>query len=102
MSRQTLISKKKRGPPPTGQGTPIVTRMHPPQLEQLDAWIARQDDAPSRPEAIRRLLERGLAAAHSDAQVESRAGVLKRALSSEPAKTSTKAQPRRQAKKAKP
>ena len=52
MSRQTLIPKKKRGPPPTGQGTPIVTRLHPPQLDQLDAWIAKQDDAPSRPEAM--------------------------------------------------
>jgi hypothetical protein len=45
---------------PTGQGTPIVTRLHPPQLEQLDAWIAKQDDKPSRPEAIRRLLAKAL------------------------------------------
>jgi hypothetical protein len=63
MSRQTLISKKRRGPPPTGQGTPIVTRLHPPQLAQLDAWIAQQDDAPSRPEAIRRLMAIGIAEA---------------------------------------
>jgi hypothetical protein len=27
---------------------------------QLDAWIAKQDDAPSRPEAIRRLLAKAL------------------------------------------
>jgi hypothetical protein len=45
---------------PTGKGTPIVTRLHPPQLDQLDAWIAKQDDAPSRPEAIRRLLAKAL------------------------------------------
>jgi hypothetical protein len=29
----------------------------------LDAWIAAQDDQPSRPEALRRLAEIGLAAA---------------------------------------
>jgi hypothetical protein len=28
--------------------------------QQLDTWIARQDDAPSRPEAIRRLLAKAL------------------------------------------
>jgi hypothetical protein len=32
----------------------------PDQLDQLDAWIARQDDEPSRPEAIRRLLAQAL------------------------------------------
>ena len=29
-------------------------------LEQLDAWRRKQDDCPSRPEAIRRLVEIGL------------------------------------------
>jgi hypothetical protein len=61
MSRQTVIPRKgRRGPLPTGQGTPVVTRLHPPQLAQLDAWIAKQDDTPSRPEAIRRLLAKAL------------------------------------------
>jgi hypothetical protein len=32
----------------------------PDQLDQLDAWRAKQDDAPSRPEAIRRLLAKAL------------------------------------------
>jgi hypothetical protein len=32
-------------------------------LDRLDAWIAAQDDQPSRPEALRRLAEVGLAAA---------------------------------------
>ncbi len=31
-------------------------------LKLLDAWIKRQIDSPSRPEAIRRLIERALAA----------------------------------------
>jgi len=28
--------------------------------DQLDTWIDKQDDAPSRPEAIRRLLAKAL------------------------------------------
>jgi hypothetical protein len=33
----------------------------PAEVAGIDAWIAKQDDDPSRPEAIRRLIERGLA-----------------------------------------
>jgi hypothetical protein len=54
------IAKKKRGrPKSTGLGTGILVRMHD-QLRALDAWRNRQDDKPSRPEAIRRLVEIGL------------------------------------------
>jgi len=58
MTRQeTVIAKKRRGPKPTGKGTPVVTRLQPPELSALDAWIAKSDDPKmSRPEAIRRLL----------------------------------------------
>lgn len=54
--------QKRRGRPPTGK-TPIsAIRLHPELRAELDAWIARQPDPkPSRSEAIRRLLERGLA-----------------------------------------
>jgi hypothetical protein len=55
-----MISKKRRGPLPTGKGVPIVTRLQPEQLAQLDKWIAEQDDKPSRPEAVRRLMQFGL------------------------------------------
>jgi hypothetical protein len=34
--------------------------LHPEQLNQLKAWIAKQDDAPSRPEAMQRLLAKAL------------------------------------------
>jgi hypothetical protein len=34
--------------------------MQPPQLAEVDAWAAEQDDAPSRPEAVRRLVAKGL------------------------------------------
>jgi hypothetical protein len=36
--------------------------MHDQQIATIDAWIATQDDEPSRPEAIRRLVELGLKA----------------------------------------
>jgi hypothetical protein len=57
------IEKKGRGrPKSTGLGTGILVRMHD-QLDALDAWIAKQDDPkPTRPEAIRRLVEIGLKA----------------------------------------
>jgi len=58
MPRQSVISKKKRGPPATGQGTPIVVRIHAAGLAAIDAWIEKQPEPkPSRPEAIRRLVE---------------------------------------------
>jgi hypothetical protein len=61
MNNQTVIPKKKRGPPATGVGEPVVVRMHPPMLAGLDEWIAKQKQPfPSRPEAIRRLVDLGL------------------------------------------
>jgi len=63
MKKQTVIPKKKRGPPATGKGEPVVVRMHPPQLAALDGWIAQQPPPfPTRPEAVRRLVEIGLKA----------------------------------------
>ncbi len=61
MKKQTVIPQKKRGPPATGKGEPVVVRMHPPMLTELDDWIAKQKQPfPTRPEAIRRLVELGL------------------------------------------
>ena len=61
MKRQSAAPPKKRGPPATGKGEPILVRLQPAQLAALDAWIARQDAQLSRPEAIRRLFEQALA-----------------------------------------
>ena len=58
-----MLAKKKRGPPPTGKGVQVVVRMQPAPLAALDAWVAKQKDQPSRPEATRRLVELGLKAA---------------------------------------
>lgn len=51
--------KKPRGRPPVGS-TAITVRLTPDQLAALDAYIEKQKDSPGRPEAIRRLVERGL------------------------------------------
>jgi hypothetical protein len=60
MKRQSLVPKKRRGPPPIGQGIQIQVRIQPNKLAELDRWIAAQTDQPSRPEAIRRIVERAL------------------------------------------
>ena len=55
-------SPKKRGrPATTGRGVPVVVRLHPIALAKLDTWRGEQPDAPTRPEAVRRLTEKGLA-----------------------------------------
>ena len=47
----------------TGIGKAIGLRLYPALDASLDAWIESQPDPkPSRPEAIRRLLERALKA----------------------------------------
>jgi hypothetical protein len=61
MKKATLVSQKRRGPPATGKGEPIVVRVQPPLMEALDGWIAKQAQPfPSRPEAMRRLVELAL------------------------------------------
>jgi hypothetical protein len=60
--KKKSVPRKKRGPPATGKGEPVVVRMQPPQLKALDDWISKQKPPfPSRPEAVRRLVEVGLA-----------------------------------------
>ena len=39
----------------------VTVRIDPHLVEQIDLWRARQEDNPSRAEAVRRLLEVGLA-----------------------------------------
>ena len=60
MKRQTLVPKKKRGPPATGQGTQIQVRLQPDDLTAVDDWIAKQDTAQTRQEAIRTLMRQAL------------------------------------------
>ena len=61
MSKSIKDIKKKPGrPKTTGSGQPQLVRMHEKQITAIDAWAERQEDEPSRPEAIRRLVELGL------------------------------------------
>jgi hypothetical protein len=59
--RHSTKSLPKIGrPKTTGPGQPQVVRMHDHQVASIDAWVAKQAEAISRPEAIRRLVEIGL------------------------------------------
>jgi hypothetical protein len=58
-------TKKKRGRPKTGRprrNEPALVRFAPEPLAAIDQWSGAQDDEPSRPEAVRRLVQLGLAA----------------------------------------
>lgn len=58
MNGQETVLTKKRGPKPTGKGTLVGVRLQPDQLAALDHWISEQGDPkPTRPEAVRRLLD---------------------------------------------
>lgn len=54
--QETLQPRKRRGPPATGQGTPVQVRLHDDLLLPLDQWIATQPEPPTRPEALRRMV----------------------------------------------
>ena len=54
---------KKRGrgrPKTTGRGLGILVRLQRGPLNSVDGWANAQNDKPSRPEAIRRLVDLGL------------------------------------------
>lgn len=53
-TQETLVSKK-RGPAATGQGTPVMVRLHPVLLAKVDTWAERHNV--TRPQAIRAMLE---------------------------------------------
>lgn len=60
MTSQTVVPKKKRGPPATGKGTQIQVRLHDDLLSTIDEFVSSQADGPSRSEAIRRILKDNL------------------------------------------
>jgi hypothetical protein len=58
---KAVTASRKRGRPTVGSLN-IGVRVPPDQLAALDAWIAKQPDPkPSRPEAIRQLVDQSLA-----------------------------------------
>lgn len=42
--------------PSAGKSATIAVRLQPASLDRIDRWRLKQTDAPSRPEAIRRLV----------------------------------------------
>jgi hypothetical protein len=47
-------------PPGRIQSTPFQMRLSPEFLKSVDKWRAKQEDKPSRAEAVRRLVDAGL------------------------------------------
>jgi hypothetical protein len=62
MARSTRAPAKKRGRPATGRDPVSAIRLSPDLIATIDKWAAR-NDVSSRSEAIRRLVEVGLAQA---------------------------------------
>jgi hypothetical protein len=68
MDGQEKILEKKRGRPAIGKGLQFNAMLRPELAARIDAWIENQPEPrPTRPEAIRRLVEKGLAADGVDA-----------------------------------
>jgi hypothetical protein len=54
------VVRKSPGRPATGQDPVTAIRLSKEMRAAVDAWATKQDDAPGRSEAIRRLVELGL------------------------------------------
>jgi hypothetical protein len=61
MAKTTVVTKKKRGPPATGKGIQVGERWQASELAAIDVWIETHDQGLTRGQAIRRLVEVGLA-----------------------------------------
>ena len=59
MAKSITRTRKSRGRPTTGAES-VHLRVLPDQAVAIDAWIVKQDEPVTRPEAIRRLVELGL------------------------------------------
>jgi hypothetical protein len=60
MTKSTDDITKSPNKRPKETGTPVLVRLQPDILAPLDDWCSRQRPIPSRPEAIRLLVNRGL------------------------------------------
>ena len=67
--RNISNSKKPIGRPRSDIGTLVGVRWSKPQLAAIDRWRHRQPDRPTRPEAIRRLVELPLASTTAKQQL---------------------------------
>jgi hypothetical protein len=53
-------TNKSKGGRPRVNATPVMVRLDPDLLEQVDRWRDNALGQPTRPEAIRRLVKKGL------------------------------------------
>jgi Arc/MetJ-type ribon-helix-helix transcriptional regulator len=63
------VPKKRLGRPATGRNPVTAIRLSPEMRATVDSWASKQADAPSRSEAIRRLVEKGLMSEKSASQL---------------------------------
>ena len=57
---KTVKPEKNRGGRPRKDATPVTLRVYPPSLAALDNFRREQADLPTRPEAVRRLVDDAL------------------------------------------
>jgi hypothetical protein len=58
MKTSIRVNKKTKGrPKTTGPGKLVGIRFHDPELSKIDDWRRRHPDLPTRPEAVRLLVE---------------------------------------------
>jgi hypothetical protein len=62
MANATGDNRKSGKPRNPQRGELVGTRFQPDLLKKIDEWRREQPDPPTRPEAIRRLVVRGLGA----------------------------------------
>ena len=67
MSNPNAVLRKKRGRPATGQYPLLSFRLSPEHKQAIDHWRSTEPDKPSRSEAIRWLMGKGL-----DAEIKAR------------------------------
>jgi hypothetical protein len=62
MKKSIPVNKKSRGRPKKQGGVDPVSAVRLPEhlSDQIESWSRKQSDAPTRSEAIRRLVELGL------------------------------------------
>ena len=76
-------TKKKRGRPATGRDPVTAIRLPEDLRVRVEAWAARLGDTPSRSEAIRRLVEIGLASVRTPKRADKKSAAKAAGLAGE-------------------
>src|SRR3954470_14530316 len=76
-------TKRKRGRPATGRDPVTAIRLPEDLRVGVEAWAAKLRDTPSRSEAIRRLIEIGLATVRKDKRSDKKAAAKAAGLAGE-------------------